>query len=269
MTEADSLPVRYLDGMPLWALFLLTVLLLLAFSELGFRLGLRQHREKGREDSQSAAIMGATLGLLALMLAFSFGVASSRFDARKQALLEEANAIGTTWLRSEMLPEPHPGQLQPLFLRYVEVRIHGGRTENREELLEALDESVDLHDRIWSHAVVLGKEYPRSVVLGLFVDSLNQMIDIHEVRVNVARYRVPRGVIWTLAFIAFAASAMVGLHAGATGGRSLSITSLLAVVLSMVLVMIVDLDRPKQTLFSISDQSLVGVRETIAAAKPP
>ncbi len=261
----DVLPLRYLDALPLSVIFLGTTLLLLAFSELGFRIGRRWHTKGLAELSQTGAITGASLGLLAFMLAFSFGMAGSRFDVRKQAVLDEANAIGTTWLRSQMLPAPHPTEIAPLLRRYVEVRLEGSKAESIEELRIALAESEQLHKALWAHAVTLGKEAPRSVIVGLFTDALNEVIDLHGVRVNVARHRIPRSVWGTLYFIAFAATMLVGVHAGLSGGRSLLITALLALTLSVVMVLIIDLDRPGQTLFSVSQQSLADLRESMAS----
>ena len=95
-----------LDVLPLWGLFLAIVVLVLAAIEGGYRLGSYRHRQSGREkEAPVGAMVGATLGLLAFMLAFTFGMAASRFDTRKQLVLDEANAIGTTYLRAAMLPE--------------------------------------------------------------------------------------------------------------------------------------------------------------------
>jgi hypothetical protein len=265
----DVLPVRYLDLLPILVVFLATVLLLLAFNEIGFRVG-RRWQASGRADqsTQTQAIMAASLGLLAFMLAFTFGMAASRLDARRQAVLNEANAIGTTWLRSQMLPPPHPAQIEPLLMRYVEVRLAGAQAESLEELRRALLESTDLHERLWEHAVALGQEHPRSVVLGLFIDSLNAVIDLHQTRITVARYRLPRSVWLTLYFIAFASTMMVGMNAGLSRQRSLFLTVLLAATLSVVMALIIDLDRPGQSLFSVSQQSLIDLRESMKEGGP-
>lgn len=262
------LPIRYLDYLPVSAVFVATVLLLLAFNEIGFRVGRRWQVSGRQQSSQTGAIMTATLGLLAFMLALTFGTAASRFDARRQAVLNEANAIGTTWLRSQMLPPPHAAQIAPLLMRYVEVRLEGARSESLDELRRALIESTDLHERLWEHAVALGKEYPRSVVLGLFIDSLNEVIDLHTARLTVTRQRLPPSVWLTLYFVAMASILMVGVNAGLSGGRSLFMVVLLASALSVVMVLVVDLDRPGQTLFGVSQQSLIDLRESMKESRP-
>jgi hypothetical protein len=268
ITAMNVLPVRYLDYLPLVAVFLATVLLLLVFHEIGFRIGRRWQVSGKAQSSQTGAIMAAALALLAFMLAFTFGSAASRFDARKQAVLREANAIGTTWLRSQMLPSAYQAQIEPLLLRYVEVRIEGAQAESLDEFKQALVESTALHDKLWAHAVALGKEDPRSIVLGLFINSLNEVIDLHTTRITVARQRMPGGVWLTLYFIAFASTMMVGVNAGQSGGRSLFMTALLASALSAVMVLIIDVDRPSQTLFSVSQQALVDLRNSMKERGP-
>lgn len=262
------LPVRYLDYLPLSGVLVLTVLLLLAFNEIGFRLGKRWQVSGRPQSAQTGAIMGASLALLAFMLAFTFGTAAARFDARRQAVLNEANAIGTTWLRSQILPSPHPAQIEPLLSRYVEARLEGAKAGSIEELRRALAESTALHKQLWEHAIALGREHPRSVVLGLFIDSLNEVIDLHSARITVVRQRIPPSVWLTLYFIALASSIMAGVNAGQSGGRNLFVTSLLVAALSVVMVLIIDLDRTDQTLFGVSQQSLIELRESMKKGSP-
>src|SRR6201982_2091547 len=95
-----------LDALPLWALFIVILLVVLFSVEFGYRLGkYRRSRHEQEKEAPLGTMVGATLGLLAFVLAFTFGLAAARFDARRQALLDEANAIGTTYLRAGMLPE--------------------------------------------------------------------------------------------------------------------------------------------------------------------
>src|SRR5215475_2297124 len=95
-----------IDGLPLWALFIVILRIVLLSVEFGYRLG--KYRRRRREDGKEAPLgtmVGATLGLLAFILAFTFGLAAERFNTRRQILLDEANAIGTPYLRAGMLPE--------------------------------------------------------------------------------------------------------------------------------------------------------------------
>src|SRR6187549_1664121 len=115
--------VGLLDALPLWGLFLAIVALVLISIEGGYRLGnYRRSRSNTEKEAPVGAMVGATLGLLAFMLAFTFGMAASRFDTRKQLVLEEANAIGTTYLRAAMLPEKRD-EIRDLLRSYVDTRL--------------------------------------------------------------------------------------------------------------------------------------------------
>ena len=95
-----------IDALPLWGLFIAILLVVLVSVECGYRLGKYRHaRHEQEKEAPVGTMVGATLGLLAFILAFTFGLAATRFDTRRQVLLDEANAIGTTYLRAGMLPE--------------------------------------------------------------------------------------------------------------------------------------------------------------------
>ena len=115
-----------LDFVPLWAVFLATGALLWLAMEGGYRIGRWRHARIVDEKEQPVGAMVASiLGLVALVLGFTFSLAASRFDARRMAVLEEANAIGTTYLRARLLPEPQRSEVARLLREYVEVRIRG------------------------------------------------------------------------------------------------------------------------------------------------
>src|SRR5262245_9052869 len=119
-----------LDVLPLWGLFAVTLLLVLLAAEGGFRLGVyRSSRSEDEKDATVGALAAATLGLLAFILAFTFGLAAQRFDTRKQLVLDEANSIGTTYLRAGMLPERRE-EIRSLLRQYVDVRLEAARTGN-------------------------------------------------------------------------------------------------------------------------------------------
>src|SRR4026207_1784346 len=127
-----------LDVLPLWGVFFAVLVLVLAAIEGGYRLGNYRHRQSGGEkEAPVGAMVGATLGLLAFMLAFTFGMAASRFDTRKQLVLDEANAIGTTYLRTAMLPERRD-EIRALLRSYVDARLEAVRPgQVAEEILRS------------------------------------------------------------------------------------------------------------------------------------
>jgi hypothetical protein len=253
-----------LDMLPLWGLFLAVVSLVLVAIEGGYRLGSYRHRQSHSEkEAPVGAMVGATLGLLAFMLAFTFGMAASRFDTRKQLVLDEANAIGTTYLRTSMLPE-HGDEIRALLRTYVDVRldaITSGRVQ--EQILR----SEAIQAQLWSAATAVGLRHPDSIVVGLFVGSLNEVIDLHAKRVTAAlRNRIP-GAIWlALLMIAALSLAAMGYHAGLVGTiRSLAII-VVAVSFSAVIALIADLDRPQAGTLTVSQQALIDLRQSMNPA---
>src|SRR5262249_1356059 len=112
-----------LDALPLWGLFVLILVVVLLSVECGYRLGkYRRSRQEQENEAPVGTMVGATVGFIAFILAFTFGLAASRFDTRRQVLLDEANAIGTTYLRAGMLPEQGE-QIRELLREYVDARV--------------------------------------------------------------------------------------------------------------------------------------------------
>src|SRR5215813_6547607 len=119
-----------IDALPLWALFISILLVVLLSVECGYRLGAyRRRRREEEKEAPLGTMVGAELGLLAFILAFTFGLAAARFDTRRQVLLDEANAIGTTYLRAGMLPE-RSEEIRRLLRGYVGVRLDAVRSGN-------------------------------------------------------------------------------------------------------------------------------------------
>ena len=257
---------RLLDALPLWGLFIAIVLVILVSVECGYRLGkYRRSRHEQEKQAPVGTMVGATLGLLAFILAFTFGLAASRFDARRQVLLDEANAIGTTYLRAGILPE-RTEEIRVLLRNYVDTRLEAVRSDNIEE---GIRRSESIQHQLWGNAEAVGQKNPNSIVVGLFVQSLNEVIDLHAKRVQAAvRSRIP-GAIWVGLFgvAAFSLAAM-GYHAGLVGmGRSLAVLAV-ALTFSVVIELIADLDRPQQGVLRVSQRVLLDLQQSMRADVP-
>jgi hypothetical protein len=250
-----------LDALPLWGLFLAIVVLVLVSIEAGHRLGgYRRRRSDQEQDAPVGAMVGSTLGLLAFMLAFTFGMAASRFDTRKALVLDEANAIGTTYLRAAMLPDRRD-DVRGLLRDYVDARLEAVKTGRLEE---GLRRSEDLQARLWAAAVALGQQHPNSIVVGLFVESLNEVIDLHAARVTAGlRNRIP-GAIWvTLFALAVLSLGAMGYHSGLAGTARSPAVLAVAFAFSAVIGLVVDLDRPQEGTLTVSQQALVDLRQSM------
>ena len=253
-----------LDLLPIWGVFLTTVAVVLLAVEGGFRLGQYRRRRSEQEDRPPVGEMvAATLALLAFMLAFTFGLAASRFDVRRGLVIDEANAIGTTYLRAGLLPEPHRSDVRNLLREYVDVRLEAVQPD---KLSQSISRSEELHARLWAHAVAVGEKNPGSIVVGLFIGSLNEVIDLHAKRLALGvRSRIP-GTIWAaLSFVAIIGTSVMGYHAGLAGsGRSLALLALV-LAFSAVVTLIADLDRPQEGLLRVSQQTMIDLQKTLAA----
>lgn len=256
-----------LDHIPLWALSLLTLAGVLLAAEVGFRLGRRRcRRQEHEKESLVGAAVAATLGLVAFMLAFTFSIAGVRFDARRQAILDEANAIGTTYLRAGMLPDDHCNRVRRLLCEYVDVRLEAVRAGSLEK---ALNRSNELHRQLWVEAEAVAKKQPQSIQVGLFVQTLNQMIDMHTTRVVAGLYsRIPL-LVWIILY-GLTALAMfgVGFHAGLSSSAHSLALPILAIALGAVMFIVADLDRPGEGMLRVGQQVLIDVRATMEQPKP-
>ena len=137
--------IRLLDPFPLWMTSVLTIVFGLACFEIGRRPGRLSARRKGAQSLST--LVGASLGLLAFFLAFTFGLAASRFDARRRLVLAEANAIGTAYLRADLIAERHRSEVRRLLREYADVRIEAVRTRKLEQ---GAERSLELQALFWS-----------------------------------------------------------------------------------------------------------------------
>ena len=243
-----------LDIMPLWLLFLATIATVSLAVEIGYRVGGFRRRHAPEKETPVGAMVGAMLGLLAFMLAFTFGLAASRFDDRRHTILDEANAIGTTYLRAGLLPEPTRTELRRSLREYVEARL---QATQQGKLDQAMSRSVELHEQMWSQATDVAQRDPHSIITGLCIQSLNELIDLHATRVMAGlRSRIP-GVIWgALFFVSTITMATMGYHEGLAGNRRSLASLALVVTFSAVLMLTVDLDRPQEGFIQVSQQSM-------------
>jgi hypothetical protein len=253
-----------LDAVPLWALFIATIVTIVLAHECGYQLGQLRGRQKDREsDSPVGGMVGAELGLLAFLLAFTFGIAASRFDVRREVVLDEANAIGTAYLRAAMLPDPHREEVARLLREYTDVRIaavQGGSAE------EAIRRSEELHRQLWAHAVAAAHEDPRSVPIGLFVQALNEVIDLHTKRITASlRSRIPTPVWVVLYGVAIMAFVAMGYQSGLIRTSRSPGILVVALTFAAVIWLVADLDRPGEGWLRVGQQPMLDLRSSMQA----
>ena len=254
-----------LDLLPLWAFFGLTIALVMLSIEAGFRIGRRRAAmAQPEKESAAGAMASASLALLAFLLAFTFGFAASRLEARRTVFIDEVNAIGTTYLRAGTLPEAERREARALLREYVDVRLAGVAFERVDE---AIRRSVEIQNRLWQSAAALAERSPGSIVLGLYLQTLNDMIDLHTKRVTEGLLvRIP-AIIW-IALYAITALAMteVGFQMALSGRRRPLSTPLFALAFSAVMLLVADLDRPQAGWIRVSQQAMADLRESMTDA---
>jgi len=250
--------------MPIIAVFGCTILFVVFCKFFGMGLAARVKTPLAREESVGS-VVGATVGLLAFMLAFTFNMTANRFDARKQLVLDEANAIETTYLRAGLLPEEFTAPARALLREYVDLRVRAAR--DRTTLDASLARSEAIHDELWASVEDMFSEAPAPISYSLFVNSLNEMIDVHAERVTVAvRQGIP-GAIWMgLYLVAGLAMIAVGYQTGKGGQRPYLVNTVLALAFSVVILLILDLDRSWEGAVRVDQQPLIDLQKKLGAA---
>jgi hypothetical protein len=257
-----------LYNLDLWLVFGASIAFFLLGDETGFRLG-RWKRPAVDEDarSQIITIQGAMLGLLALLLGFTFSMAMSRFELRKQQVLEESNAIGTTYLRAQLMPEPSRKEVSNLLHRYVEVRLQFYRAGMEgEQFQTAVDQTERLQLELWSRAGAWAAKDPRAVTAGLFLQSLNEVIDLHSKGLTALENHVPEIILVLLYFVALVAIGLIGYGNGLAGRRNFMVTMVASLLIAAVILVIIDLDRPQRGLIRVGLGRMVELHHSLEQA---
>jgi len=253
-----------LDSMPIGLVFIVFALLAVLGYEFGFRFGRWwQVRTPDEKEGPTGMIVSSILALMAFLLAIAMGMASDRFNTRRGLVLEEANSIGTTYLRAGYLPEPASGEIRGLLREYVPQRIVAN---DLADVRAKMARSVEIQDRLWSITEELARTTPDSQVLALFIESLNETIDLHETRVTAGIYaRVPATILLLLYCGSILTLGMMGYSAGLTRRRS-SITAVtLIIALGAVISLVVDIDRPRGGFLEVNQQPLIDLQEQVGA----
>jgi hypothetical protein len=240
----------------------LLFVLLLAAAESGFRRANRVAASLGDAPrSQFSTLQGALFGLLALLLGFTFAMAQSRFETRQLLVVEEANAIGTTALRAELLPTPYRGVAADLIRRYVDRRLAAYDGLPQPPGARAADSQVgDLQKELWQLVQQAAEKNPSLIPTGQFITALNEMFDLQAKRDAAGNNHVPESVLVLLFMVAVLAMELVGYGCGLTRHRNQLTMISLALVISMVILTIIDLDRPLHGLIRVSEQTMIDLR---------
>src|SRR5271165_976120 len=238
----------------------------LVLLEIGRRIGVRQLAEEGESASKGLSAMeGAIFGLLGLILAFSFSGALTRFDARRHLVVEEANDIGTAWLRVALLPADAQPPMRDLFRRYLDSRIEVYRKVPQMEAVKAeLARSAKLQSEIWTLAITSSRAGTAQAPM-LLLPALNAMFDITTTQTEAARLHPPLIIFAMLGALTLACSLFAGYDMAIRRRLNVLHSVAFAVVLSVTVYVIIDLEYPRLGFIQISDSDrvLVDLRKSM------
>ena len=259
-----------IDILPAWVLFFASVGVVLLSAEIGFRVG-RAVRGKTEDERESPAssISGVILGLLSFMLAFTFGIVSDRFDSKKTLVREEANAIRTTFHRADFLQEPDRGKTKVLLQEYVDQRIAVGQSYDAQFAYKAMGNARRMQQQLWDIAIANGRINMDSDLGTLYVESVNEISDLHAMRVALElQTRIPTAIWAVLVSLLILGMIGLGYHTAMADSRRSRVAPILAVAFSLVIALIAALDNPRNSLVPVSQQPLIDVLSEMKAASP-
>jgi hypothetical protein len=236
---------------------------------LGMELGNRIRGWRGKsvegEDKLISVLEGALLTLFGLLIGFTFSMAVSRYDLRKAVIVKEANAIGTTWLRTATLAEPTRTEQQTLLRQYVLIRkqfLAAGHNSDQES--ESLRRTGELQARLWAAASSYAAEH-RDAITGLYLSTLNDSIDASEERTAADENRIPAEGWGMLLLVGFIAMVLVGLD---VRSKSRVLQALLPLALAWALGLTMDLDSPRYGLIRVDQPSMERLAQQVAGSPP-
>ena len=254
-----------------YVVWFLMLIVLGAVTEAGYWLGRRAKAQMAdaapAADDHTREVQTAVFAVLGLLLAFTYAMAVSRFDDRKQALTAETTAIQTAYLRTQLLPAPLQATEAALLRQFVDLRLASARPDwNLDTRLR--QQTQALQQQMWTPAAAAAKQDPQSNTLQIFVESLNDVITAQRQRDAARLNHLPGSALYLLFAVSALSVGILGYRSGLGSGRSALGAVLLVSLVATILVIIFDIDHPYQGLITISQQSLIDLRRFMGTASP-
>ena len=229
-------------------------------------LALRQRGTLTEKDSTISAMVGALMGLLAFFLAFAIGFALNNYTTRRSLVVSESNAIGTAYLRAGLLDDSTRDPVRELLREYTNLRLAG---LDPAQFNTAVARSEDIHDELWVLTESYAKQHPESEIAGLYVASINEVIDLHSTRVSANRsLRIPDIFIWLMTGIIIFSFFLIGVATSADGHRNLLALIVFALAFAAAITLLVDIDSPQTGLIEVGQSAMLSLQETIGTPMP-
>ena len=244
-----------LDKFPLLWVYIGTVALVMVAAEIGFQAGnwLQRRDPDSGKALLTGPVVGGMLGLMAFLLGFCISIVIGQHNGRKAMVVTEANAIGTAYLRADFLDEADRDATRDLLREYVEIRLAAASDATQYEAAVVRSEAI--HGQLWS-IVKDVTQASESAIMALFVDSINEVIDVHSLRLAAVQLRLPRQLGTVLYVATLLSFLLVGISSSANGKRDIFTILLFALAFVAVFMIIVDLDRAQEGLLTVSQTAL-------------
>jgi hypothetical protein len=250
---------------PTWTLVAGLVALTVAATVIGYRAGrARQDTESDRAYGVTTGLKASVLGLVALILGFTYSMTSSRFDERQRLVLDEANAIGTCYLRAGLLKPATTDSTRDALRRYTDLRMALYEQALDPEAVRRISQEMDGQlSRLWAQVEQSARDDPDLTYYSSIVPAANTVIDLSSTRAWMMRNHVPPSVLLMLGVCMVASGALTGQSFGQVGRRSMGLWAIQNLVLAVVLYVILDFDRPRRGLIKVNHQPLVELRSSL------
>jgi len=228
------------------------------------RLGVALRKRQPPDDGMSHdldVLVAATLTLLGLIIGFSFSMATNRYDQRKYCEEAEANAIGTEYLRADLLPTADAARLRTLLVNYLDQRILFYKTRDGNQLRQINDATAELQAQLWTGVAISADAVHPSPVLALAISGMNDVLNSLGYTQAAWWNRIPKAAWVLMALIAICANVVFGY-----GGRRSTMGAihlLLPLVLSIAFFLIADIDSPRRGVIRVTPQNLISLAESL------
>lgn len=250
--------IPFLAEAPLWLLALVFFAGLLAAREIGYFLRRRRGGSGDDKDGEAFA-MTSVLGLLALLIGFTFSIALSRYESRRELVVKEANAIGTTWLRMQLLDADDRARMEALLRRYVDARVAFGNAAGPEDEVQQYRQTAALQDELWTALIAVVAPFRDTPRASLLVTTTNESIDLAAERFAARQAHIPARIMRMLVIFAWLGAGLVGYERG----RQRRTTTLLFLLLTLAASLVVDLDRPSTGLINVPQDPMLELRASM------
>jgi hypothetical protein len=258
----DALPIGVFDPLPIWVIYIGMFLILLFTFEVGYQIC---RYTASRSDDQGfnsiSPMVSGLLAMLAFVLAFTFAMAASQHNLRKQNILNEANIIGTAYLRADLLGERDETKVKQLLKEYVDSRVYAIEMGDPVQMKRMLARSLEIHALLWEQVSAAVKREP-NLYAALVLQSINEVIDIHQARVTAGFYnRIPSS-IW-LVLLAISALTMMTMGAQARLSKSRRLAAVIPLILAFTTLteVVLDLDRPQEGMITVGQDAMVDMQK--------